>query len=71
MMHIVHSVFTETGNQNQSAPPSDNQSTDEDFALRLLVHQQVCHKYRDEIMAIRKYLPQWKPSLILNDRISD
>jgi hypothetical protein len=70
MMHIVHSVFNETGNQNQSAPPPDQQHPDEDFRLRLQAHQQVCHKYRDEIIAIRKYLPGWKPGF-LNDRRSE
>ncbi len=61
MMHIVHSVFNETANQNQSVPPPDFQQPDEDLILRLLAHQQICHKYRDEIMAIRKYIPGWKP----------
>ena len=71
MMHIVYSAFTETDNQNQSALPPNNQYAEEDFALILSAHQQVCHKYREEIMAIRKYLPGWKPRLILNDRMSE
>ncbi|WCT13193.1 hypothetical protein [Mucilaginibacter jinjuensis] len=60
-MHIVHSVFSEAGNQNQSKIQSSPQNPDEDFYLRLLAHQQVCNKYHEEIMAIRKYLPDWKP----------
>ena len=61
MMHIVHSVFNEAGNQNQSKMQSGQQHLDEDFNMRLQAHLQVCNKYRDEIMAIRKYLPGWKP----------
>lgn len=61
MMHIVYSVFSEAGNQNQIGYPSDQQQPDEHFNLRLQAHRQVCHKYRDEILAIRKYLPEWKP----------
>lgn len=60
MMHIVHSVFNETYNQNQSKV-LPGQQRDKDYNLRLQAHQQVCAKYHDEIMAIRKYLPEWKP----------
>ncbi len=61
MMHIVYSVFNEANNQNQSIPQPVPQHPDEDLNLRLRAHQQVCNKYRDEILAIRKYLPQWQP----------
>jgi len=66
MMHIVYSVFKESGNQNQSNNQSDLQHPDENFNLRLQAHQQVCNKYRDEILAIRKYMPGWKP--MFNER---
>jgi hypothetical protein len=61
MMHIVHSIFSEAGNQNQSKIPTDHQYPTDDFNLKLQAHQQICNKYRDEIMAIRKYLPGWEP----------
>jgi hypothetical protein len=61
MMHIVYSVFNPTSNQNQSKTRRESQQSDENFNIRLVAHQQVCHKYHDEIVAIRKYMPQWEP----------
>lgn len=61
MMHIVHSVFSETAYQNQTVAPTDAQQIDLDLALRFKAYQEVCGKYQDEIAAIRKYMPGWKP----------
>lgn len=60
-MHIVYSVFNKTANENQTNNRADQQQTEVDLALRLAAYKQVCNKYHDEIMAIRKYMPQWQP----------
>lgn len=71
MMHIVHSVFSETAYQNQTTAYEDAKQVDLDLALRFTAYQEVCSKYQDEIKAIRKYMPGWKPEFILSNRMTD
>jgi hypothetical protein len=61
MMHIVYSVFSETTYQNQTTASADMQQVDADLAIRFTAYQETCSKYQDEITAIRKYIPGWKP----------
>jgi hypothetical protein len=61
MMHIVHSVFSETAYQNQAIALADAQQADAELAIRFIAYQEICSKYQDEITAIRKYMPGWKP----------
>ena len=56
MMYLTYSALnpsTQAGNQNQVS---------EQLIIRYRAYQAVCEKYKDEIAAIRKYFPNWKPT---------
>ncbi|PJJ79952.1 hypothetical protein [Mucilaginibacter auburnensis] len=54
-MYLIYSAL-----QNQASPDSNERNVQEK-QLRYEAYRAVCEKYRHEIAAIQKYLPNWKP----------
>jgi len=55
-MHIVYSAFQKQTNPRKSAISST------EMQQRITAYQSACSKYRQEIVAIQKYLPGWLPA---------
>jgi len=55
-MHLIYSAL------RHPARPDDDKLTDlPEKHLRYKAYKNVCEKYRQEIAAIQKYFPNWKP----------
>jgi hypothetical protein len=52
-MHLAYSAF------NTIAQTNTVNST---IIIRLKAYQAICEKYKREIVAIQKYLPNWAPA---------
>jgi hypothetical protein len=55
-MHLAYSALNPA---SQQQTPNATNST---IIIRLKAYQAVCEKYKREIIAIQKYLPNWAPS---------
>ena len=57
-MHLAYSVLNQIAvdQQQLQGPQRDNE-----LILRYLAYEEACDKYRNEIVAIQKYLPGWLP----------
>lgn len=54
-MHLAYSAFTATSQTNTNTVNST-------IIIRLKAYQAICEKYKREIAAIQKYLPNWVPT---------
>ena len=58
-MHLAYSAINITNNNQQNSTQQHNGETEQ--LLRYRAYQYTCEKYRNEIVAIQKYLPGWMP----------
>ncbi len=54
-MYLIYSAL------QQQVSPNTAEQTSNEMQLRYEAYKAVCEKYRHEIAAIQKYLPDWKP----------